>query len=657
VEELIGFFTDNTCLVFFVNGLAFFTLGLATALELRRASDFPLSQGLWLLSSYGFAASLGNWVQMFVIAQSRATPSGTAASGHPLKLVLFVLAALLLLQFGVRSIVAYSPRLRWLQVGFWVLAAVYVGILIAVQAKAGTSKGDWISPAEVWARYLLYFPGLALAGIAFLLQRREWSKIGLDLIARDCTGAAWAFGLKMIVSGLAAIPILGPSEPQISAWVLLLQTARTITTAGIAYFVVGMLRASEMQRRQALDQAVAQRFEAQESALHSQEQVCEEIQLWCTSMADMVYTVSSAISQPISLEETMRIALRETISLAGLEDGAVFLLDEERPVLRLVAHHGLPEWVTRHLVEVKVGAGLAGWVAQEGELLLIDNIAHDPRPFVPRSTEAVRFYAGVPLKARGKVVGVMSVSSPEQRELSRQQLALLVAVGQQLGVAIENSRLYQRVRSLATTEERSRLAREIHDNLSQLLGYLNLKAAGAEQSLAKGQVEEARETLVEVKQIAQDAYADARETIFSLRTTASSAGLLPALKEYLADYWRYYGLCVELSIDDDSLAAFPPDIGIQVSCIIQEALANVRKHAGATRAWLRFEPRGSGVQITIRDNGQGFDPEQTTTVGGLHFGLSIMRERAESVGGRLEVDSRPGEGVQVVIWLPRSQGG
>ena len=653
MEGLIDFFADNACLLFLTNGLAFFTLGLAIALETRRASTLPMGRDLWLLSGYGFAASLGNLLQMYLLNQDRSLSPTTSSSALDVpKLLFFILAGLFLLQFGVRILVSYSFRLRWLPIGFWALAALYAGAFAAVLLSSRTSEGDWLSSAEVWARYLLHFPALALAAVGLLVQRGEWSSLELNHIARDSVVAGSAFGVKMAVSGLAAVPILGFTGPPMTGWVLLLQSLRVLSTGAIAYFVVRTLRASEFQRQRQLAQAIADRFEAQEQALRSQQQACDEIQEWSVSTADMVQSISMAISQPASLEETMRAVLQQTIKLAGLQAGAVFLLEPGGMALELIALEGLPEFMVSHLTRVEVGDGLAGWVAKTGELLIVEDIADDPRPFVPRSTEFVRFVVGIPLKAGGQILGVMNLSSLEPHELTRQQVALLTASGHQLGVAIQTAQLSQRVRYLATTEERSRLSREIHDNLAQLLGYLNLKASDVMVWLSTGKLDEAGEALLEVKRIAQEAYADARETIFSLRAPSLDTGLLPALQAYLEVYFAYYGIPVDLSIGKRSLADFSPDVGIQVSCIIQEALTNVRRHAGATKAWLTFEPHEAGVRITIADNGQGFDVEQLDVEGGPRFGLSIMRERAESVAGSLKVNSRPGEGTGVILWVP-----
>ena len=144
MEGLIGFFVDNAWLLFFANGLGFFTLGLAIALELRWAGTFPMGQSLWLLSVYGFSACLGNWLQMSLFIQAQAVPLGGPPLEHALKLLLFVLAALSLLQFSVRLLVSNNSRLRWLQIGFWVLVALYAGVLLAILFSSRTSEGDWI---------------------------------------------------------------------------------------------------------------------------------------------------------------------------------------------------------------------------------------------------------------------------------------------------------------------------------------------------------------------------------------------------------------------------------------------------------------------------------------------------------------------------------
>ena len=160
-----------------------------------------------------------------------------------------------------------------------------------------------------------------------------------------------------------------------------------------------------------------------------------------------------------------------------------------------------------------------------------------------------------------------------------------------------------------------------------------------------------------MKEIAKETYTDVREAIFGLRTAISSGlGFLPILREYLAEYRTHYGLDARLVVDNESLPRFPTDVRVQVIRIIQEALTNVRKHARASNAWVRFEQDGDWARISVEDDGQGFDPAQVTGEGRRYFGLQIMRERAESVGGDLELNSRPGKGTRVVIRVPLTPG-
>lgn len=216
----------------------------------------------------------------------------------------------------------------------------------------------------------------------------------------------------------------------------------------------------------------------------------------------------------------------------------------------------------------------------------------------------------------------------------------------------ENARLYSKMRSLAILEERERLAREMHDNLAQILGYVNIKAALVEDQLAQSQIAQARSSLVELKQAAKEAYIDVRESIFYLRNAPKGQGLISFLREYLAEYRARFGIDASLWIEDERLAEFPDAVQVQINRIIQEALTNVRKHAKASRTCVRFERDDHHIRIAIQDDGVGFDPVELSQHGMQHFGLQIMRERAESVGGELKIDSRKGVGTRIILQVP-----
>jgi signal transduction histidine kinase len=220
-------------------------------------------------------------------------------------------------------------------------------------------------------------------------------------------------------------------------------------------------------------------------------------------------------------------------------------------------------------------------------------------------------------------------------------------------VSIVNAQLYRQLRYLAALEERDRLAREMHDHLSQALGYLNVKASLTSDLLSTGRDQQAQESLLELKRVAKKVYTDVRETIFNLRTVVSPrVGLIPTLRDYLADYRAHYGVEADLVFGDIDLVELLPEVAGQLLCIVQEALANVRKHAGACRVRIRCDQEGDQVCIRIEDDGQGFLPDQVAEETSQHYGLQIMAERAESVGGSLELVSQPGLGTQVIVRMP-----
>jgi signal transduction histidine kinase len=217
--------------------------------------------------------------------------------------------------------------------------------------------------------------------------------------------------------------------------------------------------------------------------------------------------------------------------------------------------------------------------------------------------------------------------------------------------------LHRRVRDLAITEERERIAREMHDSLAQVLGYVNTKAQAVQELLKSGQVERAEQQVGQLGEAARSAYADVREGILGLRTSLGPQhSLLDALEEYL-DRWREQsGVEAQLIVEPagGKLDGLGPSAELQLLRIVQEALANVRKHAAATSVRVRITESLEAVETAIEDDGRGFEPGHGRVGEDAvpHFGLATMRERAESVGGHLEIQSAPGEGTRVLVRVP-----
>jgi len=221
---------------------------------------------------------------------------------------------------------------------------------------------------------------------------------------------------------------------------------------------------------------------------------------------------------------------------------------------------------------------------------------------------------------------------------------------------MEAARLQDELHALAVQGERERIAREMHDGLAQVLGYVNTKSQAVDQMLEDGRVAEARRQLGELAEAARSLYVDVREAILSLSSPVGpDRSVAAALEEYAAMYAESSKLAVRFTATEAARTApLPAEVQDEMFSIAREALTNVRKHARAGRVKIALEVEGEQVVLRIEDDGTGFDaagmaraPERWP-----HFGLAGMRERAESVGGRIGWRSDPGRGTTVELRVP-----
>jgi signal transduction histidine kinase len=258
----------------------------------------------------------------------------------------------------------------------------------------------------------------------------------------------------------------------------------------------------------------------------------------------------------------------------------------------------------------------------------------------------------VPVVSRGRVLGNLYLTEKDSHtgfdvddEETLQRFATLAAL------AIENARLHRQVQALAITEERERIAREMHDSLAQVLGYVNTKAQAAQSLLGNEQPERAAAQLAQLAETARAAYADVREGILGLRTSlGTERDFAATLREYLQRWQEQSGIVADLDIQ--SVPGLSPMAEVQLLRIIQEALTNVRKHAGARHARVQLEVTDGALQFVIADDGVGFALDTLGPAGHPRFGLATMRERAEAVGGTFTIAARLGEGTTVTVSIP-----
>ena len=258
-----------------------------------------------------------------------------------------------------------------------------------------------------------------------------------------------------------------------------------------------------------------------------------------------------------------------------------------------------------------------------------------------------------------RVLGVAVVFSCDAPQtFTEAQIELAVGIASVVAPAIENARLHQKIPQLAIAEERARLAQELHDDVVQTLAATQFYASLAGDLLEQNELPRAKAALSALREMISQAYVGVREAIFDLRSMASLQVCgLTALQSYLAHYEQRYGLDVCLEADGEAAGVLAGAPGVQVFRILQEALGNVRKHGQTAQARVDLQREGPWVRISVQDDGQGFDPALVADQETPHFGLQIMRERAEKVGGTLCVESQPGRGTLVVLRVPFPQRG
>ncbi|MDD3827118.1 MAG: histidine kinase N-terminal 7TM domain-containing protein [Anaerolineae bacterium] len=216
------------------------------------------------------------------------------------------------------------------------------------------------------------------------------------------------------------------------------------------------------------------------------------------------------------------------------------------------------------------------------------------------------------------------------------------------------AQILEQQRALAMLQERERLARELHDSTGQVLGYVSFQAQAIAQCVRTGDTTRAEAQLARLTCMAQDAHADLRDSILSLRSgTPEHWSFLAVLEQYLAAYQENYGICAELILPPGlSEGDFALGVSVQLLRVIQEALTNARKHSLAKSVCVTLACEGAQATIVVADDGVGFAPEALPAHGQTHFGLAFMAERMAQIGGDMVIKSEPGAGTRVVLHAP-----
>ena len=254
-----------------------------------------------------------------------------------------------------------------------------------------------------------------------------------------------------------------------------------------------------------------------------------------------------------------------------------------------------------------------------------------------------------------ETIGMLVVGSAQRRSFDADALETLASLANQASIAIESARLQGQLRELAVETERGRIAREMHDGLAQVLGYVSTKSQAADELLVTGRVDDARVQLGELTAAARSIYVDVREAILGLRSPIRpELGLVGAIEDYAGRFAEASKLVISVTASPEARATtMGPETEAQVFRIVQESLTNVRKHAAAGRVAVRIERTGDALAVELDDDGRGFDePSPWQSSDWPHYGQAAMQERAAGIGARISWRTAPGGGGSVRLEVP-----
>ncbi|MDY7095717.1 MAG: GAF domain-containing sensor histidine kinase [Acidobacteriota bacterium] len=365
-----------------------------------------------------------------------------------------------------------------------------------------------------------------------------------------------------------------------------------------------------------------------------------------------------AVVAELSLEAVLQKVVDQARSLLEARYGALSVTDGDQRIEAFITS-GMNDEESRLIGDPPKGQGLLGVVLQQGERLRLGEMSSDPRATgFPLHHPDLKSLLAVPVVCeKSPYRGNLYLSEKEDdTPFHPEDEETLVRFATQAAIAIDNAYLHRRIAELAAAEERLHIAHDMHDGLAQLIAYVNAKVQAARENLLQNRLDTAAEQLDQLSVTARQAYGDVRSQILDLRSSsrAGRGELADTLETYVEQWRQQSGLRAELELEGE-LHDLEPMVELQLLRIIQESLANVRKHAGASCVQLNLKRVERSLEVQIQDDGQGFDPDRLTPSASPRFGLSTMRERAASIGARLHIRSELKQGTTVTVHVPNAQ--
>ncbi len=365
---------------------------------------------------------------------------------------------------------------------------------------------------------------------------------------------------------------------------------------------------------------------------------------------EALYNVTMLAAKATTLKELATGFTRHIGRVARADGVALRWSDETNQRFHLLASEGLPAAMTIGEQCLDAEDCICGSPSTLEGVRVIAIQSRESASMHHCSDAGFETIVSIPIALHGRLMGEVDLFFHSQLTLSAAERSLLEALTAHLAGAMENLRLGALEKEAAVSQERTFLARELHDSIAQSLAFLKIQAHLMREALAAGDAHEVERALGEIDAGVRESYGDVRELLVHFRTRANAEDIEPALLTTLRKFEHQSGLKTALQMHGQGLP-LSPVAQVQVLHIVQEALSNVRKHARATRVWLdvQQQPRW---RFEVRDDGEGFLPEEGPP-DETHVGMRIMAERAERVGASLDVLSTPGRGTSIVLTLPQ----
>ena len=367
----------------------------------------------------------------------------------------------------------------------------------------------------------------------------------------------------------------------------------------------------------------------------------------------LIYDLAQGIASSWDIKEIMSLTLKKVISYLEVETGEIFLKDRGEKDLRLALLRGddFEAFYTKNVF--RFGDGVVGKVAGLNKALVVTNIETDPRILRPAIIEAgFQSQAVIPFQAARKVVGVMTLSSKTNRNFSIRELDLLTTIGMWAGTAIQNTQLQQQTKHIAVLEERERIGMDLHDGVIQSLYSLGLTLDYVKAILEEDS-DESMKKLNSATDGINSTIVDIRTYISDLRPRQMQKNLSfkENLEVLLQEFQKNSQISADIQDDIEGQLDLNYHNTLTLFRIAQESLSNTARHSKANHTELRLWEEDSQIYLEIIDDGKGFNIDKTEA--NLGHGLVNMQRRTRKAGGGIQIDSSPGNGTKVIVWVPK----